>query len=158
MDLVQKYPPEIVHCHLPKTNVHVEPLLTHSVTTEGNPAAKSGESCWVLRALTGAEARKRLSPMTSTVHQQVFFSTHRQQGHFVSVSMGKILCKQYYLAGQCKIPKWLTDPSLDHDWDNPDIAWLLMGVGDVYHIQEAYGFEEDGAIAMRLREHGIQTT
>ena len=31
-------------------------------------------------------------------------------------------------------------------------------MGDVYHIQEARGFEEDGAIAKRLREHGIQTT
>ena len=62
------------------------------------------------------------------------------------------------MAGQWEIPKWLTDPSLDHDWDNPDIEWLLKGVGDVYHIQEAYGFKEDGAIATRLRRHGIQTT
>jgi len=62
------------------------------------------------------------------------------------------------LAGKWEIPKWLTEPSLEHDWDNPDIFWLLAGMGDVYYVQEAHGFEEDGAIAIRLREHGIQTT
>jgi len=39
---------------------------------------------------------KRLSPMTSTVRQQVFFTMPRQQGHFVSINMGKIPGKQYY--------------------------------------------------------------
>ena len=96
--------------------------------------------------------------MTSAIDQQINFSTHRQQGHFISVNVGKIPGKQYYLAGQWEIPKWLTEPSLEHDWDKPDIAWLLGGMGDVYHIQEAHGFEEGGAIAKRLREHGIQTT
>ena len=31
-------------------------------------------------------------------------------------------------------------------------------MGDVFFVQEAHGLEEDGAIAIRLREHGIQTT
>ena len=100
----------------------------------------------------------RMSPMLSSHETVVDFHGHRQQLFILTMNLSKIPGKQYYLAGQWEIPKWLAEPSLEDDWDNPDVSWILAGMGDLYNVQEAHGFEEDGAIAKRLGEHGIQTT
>ena len=99
-----------------------------------------------------------MSPMVSNHETVVYFQRHRQQLHILTMNLGCIPGKQYWLAGQWEIQQWMTEPTKDGEWENPDIWFSASGVGDVFLIQEAWCFEEDGAIADRLRLHGFKVT
>ena len=46
---------------------------------------------------------------------------------------------------------------MDNDeWTNPDVENLINGIGDIFLIQEAEGFEDDGPIAKRLASHSMK--
>ena len=100
----------------------------------------------------------QLSPMLCTRESQACFSTSKRNLTCVTINAGKIATKHYYIAGNQPIPEWLTTPTLAHDkWTNPDVEYLINGHGDIFIIQEAEGFEDDGPIAKRLAAHGMKT-
>ena len=107
------------------------------------------------------QSDERLSPVISTKEIVVNFHGHRQQLIIVRVNLGRIGGKHYYLASQWEVPKWMTEPIKANgglDWENPDNSRIAHGIGDIVMVQEAWGFEEDGAIADRLRLHGCKVT
>ena len=99
-----------------------------------------------------------LSPQKCTRWQQITYQNSRKTLTVVVINAGKIIGKQYYVGGNQPVPKWLTQPTHDHDdWTNPDVEQIINGQGDIFLIQEAVGFEDGGAIAARLLSHSMKT-
>ena len=105
----------------------------------------------------GRKSDNKLSPMYTTKESQTCYHTSKKNLTIVVINAGKIMNKQYYMNGNQPIPKWLTRPTLDNDdWTNPDVDAIANGLGDVFLIQEAEGFEDNGAIAKRLLSHSMK--
>ena len=74
----------------------------------------------------------------------------------MTLNLGNIPDKQYFLSGQYEVPKHLTKPSHDNEWANPDIHYIVHGTGQIILLQEAWGFEEGGPIEAWLHKCGCQ--